>query len=137
MPAATDGVAAQEAKVRGAKLALLHCVEIGPAPAVAISVPFGGGWSGPPPEFVESARAAALDLLRSAAAQIGVEAEAYVETGDAARAIVDTAEKVKAELVVIGTHGRTGLRRLLLGSVAEKVVRGAPCSVLVVRQPEG
>jgi universal stress protein A len=40
-------------------------------------------------------------------------------------------------MIVIGTHGRTGLNRVLLGSVAERVIRLAPCPVLTVRQPEG
>ena len=47
------------------------------------------------------------------------------------------ADAVGAELVVVGTHGHTGLARLLLGSVAEKIVRGAACSVLVVRMTDG
>jgi nucleotide-binding universal stress UspA family protein len=41
------------------------------------------------------------------------------------------------DLIVMGTHGRTGVERLLLGSVAEKVLRDAPCSVLVVKMPRG
>ena len=41
------------------------------------------------------------------------------------------------DLIVMGTHGRTGLERLLMGSVAEKVMREAPCSVLVVKLPKG
>ena|SRR5437870_3520804 len=40
------------------------------------------------------------------------------------------------DLIVMGTHGRTGLERLLMGSVAEQIVRGAPCSVLVVKMPK-
>ena len=51
----------------------------------------------------------------------------------AGEAIAEYAEKVKADLVIVGSHGRTGLRRILLGSVAERVVRLAPCAVLVVR----
>lgn len=51
----------------------------------------------------------------------------------AGEAIADYAEKVGADLVIVGSHGRTGLRRMLLGSVAERVVRLAPCAVLVVR----
>jgi universal stress protein A len=53
--------------------------------------------------------------------------------GEAAGEIVRFAQRGAFDLVVMGTHGRTGLRRLVLGSVAEKVVRTAPCSVLVVR----
>jgi len=54
---------------------------------------------------------------------------------DPAHAIVDSARAWGADLIVIGSHGRTGFDRLLLGSVAETVVRRAPCSVEVVRLP--
>jgi nucleotide-binding universal stress UspA family protein len=57
--------------------------------------------------------------------------------GDPAEEIVAYAREAGANLIVMGTHGRTGLDRLLLGSVAEKVMRDAPCSVLVVKLPKG
>jgi nucleotide-binding universal stress UspA family protein len=53
--------------------------------------------------------------------------------GTTYRAIVDAAKRLKADLIVMGTHGRTGMSRLLLGSVAELVVRHAECPVLTVR----
>jgi nucleotide-binding universal stress UspA family protein len=53
--------------------------------------------------------------------------------GQAASVIVRQAEKIQADIIVIGTHGRTGLPHMLLGSVAEKVVRTASCSVLTIR----
>lgn len=55
--------------------------------------------------------------------------------GDAAEAIVRTAEAENVDMIVIGTHGRTGLTRLLMGSVAEAVVRRATCPVLTMKQP--
>jgi nucleotide-binding universal stress UspA family protein len=57
--------------------------------------------------------------------------------GDPAAEIVDYAREASMDLIVMGTHGRTGLERLLMGSVAEKVMREAPCSVLVVKLPKG
>ena len=54
-------------------------------------------------------------------------------TGDVADEIIDVAKQVSAEALVVGTHGRTGLSHLLLGSVAEKVVRGASVPVVCVR----
>jgi nucleotide-binding universal stress UspA family protein len=54
--------------------------------------------------------------------------------GDPAAEIVRAAEEEKADSIVLGTHGRTGLSRLLMGSVAEAVVRRAPCPVLVYRE---
>lgn len=57
--------------------------------------------------------------------------------GDAATQIVRFARDSGMDLIVMGTHGRTGLERLLVGSVAEKVMRDATCSVLVVKLPKG
>ena len=55
--------------------------------------------------------------------------------GPPAKCIVERAKVDKADLIVMGTHGRTGLGHLLMGSVAERVVRTAPCPVLTTRQP--
>ena len=62
-----------------------------------------------------------------------VEWEKSAEEGQAAAAIVHQAKHVKADMIVMGTHGRSALRHMLLGSVAEKVVRTAPCPVLTIR----
>lgn len=58
-----------------------------------------------------------------------------LETGEPAQVIAKVAGEGKYDLVVMGTHGRTGLSHLLMGSVAEKVVRTAPCPVLTYRNP--
>ena len=59
-----------------------------------------------------------------------------VRSGSPAREIIETARSLPADLIVISTHGRTGLKHVFLGSVAEQVVRGAPCPVFVVRERE-
>jgi nucleotide-binding universal stress UspA family protein len=59
--------------------------------------------------------------------------EKQTREGRAAQTIADTALEIGADLIVIGTHGRTGIAHMLLGSVAEQVLRTAPCSVLTVR----
>lgn len=59
-----------------------------------------------------------------------------IEVGDPASEIVRVANQENVDMIVMGTHGRTGLSRLLMGSVAELVVRRARCPVLTVRQPE-
>jgi len=77
--------------------------------------------------------ATALDKLigpRRERAQFG---PVIVHDGDARDAILRAAETSRADLIVIGTHGRRGLSRVLLGSVAEDVLRRAPCPVLAVR----
>jgi nucleotide-binding universal stress UspA family protein len=63
----------------------------------------------------------------------GVRAQAVVKETETWKAIVELAEKQKADTIVMGSHGRTGLKRLLMGSVTEKVIGNAPCPVLVVK----
>jgi nucleotide-binding universal stress UspA family protein len=63
----------------------------------------------------------------------GFRTSTVVATGDARDRIVDTAAEWHADLIVVGSHGRRGFDRFLLGSVSESVVRHAPCSVEVVR----
>ena len=65
-----------------------------------------------------------------------VETQTLVEVGQAAERLIETAKEKAADLIIMATHGRTGLFHTLMGSVAEKVVRQAPCPVLTVR-PEG
>jgi universal stress protein A len=66
----------------------------------------------------------------------GVPAEALVRLGSPAANIIDAARELPADLIVISTHGRTGLKHVFLGSVAEHVVQRAPCPVFVVRERE-
>lgn len=63
----------------------------------------------------------------------GVQAEGHVVTGYAAEEIFSAAEKEAADLIIMGTHGRKGIDRILFGSVAEKVVKGAKCPVFTIR----
>ena len=63
----------------------------------------------------------------------GLATEARVLSGDPREALVQTAKDMGADLVVIGSHGRSGIAKLLMGSVASHVVTHAPCSVLVVK----
>jgi nucleotide-binding universal stress UspA family protein len=74
----------------------------------------------------------ALERWVAPAEEAGVQTEIHVREGNASRTIVDLAAALPADLVVIGTHGREGFQRLVLGSVAEKVLRQAPCPVLTV-----
>jgi nucleotide-binding universal stress UspA family protein len=74
---------------------------------------------------------AAVDEVIALAKELGVRASTEVRMGNPAQDIIEMSAKF--DLIVMGTRGRTGLPHLLLGSVAEKVVRGAHCPVLVVR----
>jgi nucleotide-binding universal stress UspA family protein len=93
------------------------------------------GYEVPPlgPEVVAAMRAQWMHRMEESAAKVNARAELRIEEGPAGPLIVKLTADLPAALVVVGTHGRTGLRRLVLGSVAEAVVRNAPASVLVVR----
>lgn len=125
--------AADLARKNAAELVLIYCLDIMPSPAMGLTVPFGGVPIIPPPELIAQMRDGAKAGLASLSERFGVKTDARVVEGDAAVTIIRTAESVDADLVVVGTHGRTGLSRMALGSVAEKVVRAAHASVLVVR----
>jgi nucleotide-binding universal stress UspA family protein len=93
-----------------------------------------------PPETVvrlENQRRASLDALLAAHANAGVALQGHLVQGDAAEEVVRYASTRGASMVVLGTHARTGLRAAFLGSVADTVVRTAPCPVLVVRVTKG
>lgn len=92
-----------------------------------------------PAEFWTQVKTEAEKTLNEHAARIreqGVEVDVLVVEGYPATAIEEAAQARDADLIVIGTHGHTGLKHLLLGSVAERVVQKAPCPVLTVKTPE-
>ena len=128
--------AASEARRRGSRLQLLHVVDVG---IFALAGTAGGGLPFLPvtPSIslpaIDDLVKAAESKLREALTRFDIDGEAIVRSGPAAQTLVDLAASAPAELVVVGTHGRTGLSRLTLGSTAEAVIRSVPCSVLVVR----
>jgi nucleotide-binding universal stress UspA family protein len=115
------------ARDHGARLVLLHVV---PPPVVVFEAGLvtEPGWDYP--ELINKLRDLATENPQ-------VATEPHVVEGDPATEIVRLAGKVACDMVVMGTHGRTGLRRLLMGSVAESVLRKAPCPVLTVKHPAG
>lgn len=96
-----------------------------------------------PAEFYAEAPQAVEDMIakartytaavRQQAAAAGVPAESFIGEAEAYEAIIKLAAEQQADMIVMGSHGRTGLRRLLMGSVTEKVIGYAPCPVLVVK----
>ena len=86
-----------------------------------------------PPQVNDGALRDKLDELKPG--QDNVPVDHYLAHGDPASEILRLAQDAKADVIVMGTHGRTGLPRLLMGSVAEQVVRKAPCPVVTVKSP--
>jgi universal stress protein A len=77
-----------------------------------------------------------LEQMAASCESDGVPAKHIVRSGRSPRVIADVAASENVDLIVISTHGYTGLKHVLLGSTAENVVRYAPCPVLVLRRPE-
>lgn len=118
--------------------AAVHLVHVVQSPTA-----FYAGFDGavPPPAVdTQALREGATEELRKVVA--GVEdppgpAEVHVTEGiNVAQEICDTAQAVEADLIVMGTHGRTGLAHVFLGSVAERTLRDAPCPVMTVHSAE-
>jgi nucleotide-binding universal stress UspA family protein len=83
----------------------------------------------------ENETTAAQEAIRATVAEVhGAKVETRVEVGDAGPMIVWVAEQIEADVVVVGSHGRGALKRIVSGSVSEHVVHHSPCPVLVVRQ---
>ena len=87
-------------------------------------------------ETLEQEGSDAVERVFDAAERAGVDVTTSVVSGTPHRDILEYADDHDVDLIVMGTHGRTGLDRYLLGSVTEKVVRGAGVPVLTVRQPK-
>jgi nucleotide-binding universal stress UspA family protein len=86
-------------------------------------------WSINPREDVDATLEDAAEVAREAS----VDVETHARQGDPADAILDVAEEIKADLIVVGNKGMTGAHRFLLGSVPNKVSHHAPCSVMIIR----
>lgn len=117
----------------GSRLHLLHVLTdvmpVGPDPMLSPILP---------PEYFRETEAASREALYNLVQPdwgkpAGVETS--VRWGSAVDVIVEHAATQKVDLIVIATHGRTGLSHVLLGSVAERILREAPCPVLTVRNP--
>jgi nucleotide-binding universal stress UspA family protein len=111
-----------------------------------VQIPWGTGFPEPDSSQLIPVYLDAADASRQQSEQLagemtarlraaGLEAQPDPREGDAAAGILAAARGWKADIIVLGTHGRTGLGRLVLGSVARNVLHHAPCSVLVVREP--
>jgi universal stress protein A len=113
-----------------AELTLAHVVE---------QIVYPGDWMYPPlalSDFATEKRDQVLDRMKSLVKDPGVNVRHIVRVGRAWQEVIELAKENKTDLIVLATHGYTGLKHVLLGSVAEKIVRHAPCPVLTVRPDE-
>jgi universal stress protein A len=115
----------------------IHCVHVSDIPAdlMATSAYY---MTGPSEQFVEQVRAESRKSLEAFAQKNfpGVPVQAVFLEGRPFAEIVRYASENQVDLIVISTHGRSGIKHALFGSVAEQVVRKAPCPVLVVKRDE-
>jgi len=114
-----------------ARLMLVHVIQSIPLVGVDMGVTL-------PYTYVQDLEAEIMQSMESALTRVtaaGLEGEIVVVHGIPFHEIIETAKTRQVDLIIMGTHGRTSLQYVLLGSVAEKVVRLAPCPVLVARQP--
>jgi nucleotide-binding universal stress UspA family protein len=123
-----------EAKKRAAELVLVHSM-FEPGSPLDLLGPLVVSPPVPTTEAIEEQRSAALTTLKSLLMAHAADGRCIVVDEEPASALANQAAELGAQLVVVGTHGRTGLARIALGSVAEAVAEAAPCSVLVARNP--
>ena len=131
-------VARDQARPHGGKLLLLHVcdlpLDLGPDTTLIV-----GHEADAPISMRHFAMSGAEAHLRDLAARLdrdGVTADVFVRVGKPADEIIRFATEHAADVIVMGTHGRTGIRHLIAGSVTERVVRTSPVPVLTIRHPD-
>jgi len=118
--------AAELARQQGGRIELVHAVTVPPPPS---------GFMPSGPQFSEQVQDAALERLGEAAGSLrdrGIAVETYLGLGTPSQVILERAEATGAAMIAVGTRGLSGLKHVLLGSTAQRVVHGAPCPVLAV-----
>ncbi len=120
--------AVEEARVWNARVHILYVIETG----LFSSLPMDNTWE-VMYSMLEKEGNEALDRMKKIASDRGVEAEGHIRQGHAGNEILRAADEIGADLVVVGSHGKSNIDRLLLGSVSSFVVSNAKVSVTVVR----
>lgn len=127
------------ARVCGARLRLVHAYQLPIVPPGAGATAAGAPGAMTVPNLDGTLREASSEALEREAERVrqdGLEVDVEVGMGPPATFIAEAARAWPADLVVMGTRGATGLAHVLLGSVAERTLRSAPCPVLTVRRPD-
>jgi len=121
--------AVELARTFGASIDILHCYAINAGGISPYGMVLSDDFSR---EFREAAQAKLTEWTEKIAAE-GVEVDAILTSRFPSEAIADTAKEKGSDLIVMGTRGLTGLSHIVLGSVAERTIRIAPCAVLTVK----
>ncbi len=125
-------LAAAEAKRLGRKLVVMHSMESARQGDAAMGL-LGALPALDSPETLSARRALATQIMETALSRLDVLGEVVIADDDALTEILRLAESLPAALIVVGTHGRSGLSRVVLGSMSARIIERAPCSVLVAR----
>ena len=113
-----------------ARLTLLHVLHLNPLAMGEMS-------TGMPATYLEAQETEAHQLLQASLDRVqhaGLQGDSLLVQGTPTQAIAETAGEQRVDLIIMGTHGRAGLAHVFLGSVAEHVIRHAPCPVLIIRK---
>jgi nucleotide-binding universal stress UspA family protein len=129
-------LAAEIARSTGARIRLVHVVKPPSSVLSSALMPLGNTWTPPSKAAMDELEALGVRTLEGLAKEHGFESFEQLH-GDPADVIIERAEALEVEAVVMGSRGRRGLARLVLGSVAEKVIRNSHCSVIVARPALG
>ena len=116
------------AKTFGASIDLLHSYRINYSGVM----PYGADFPAAIYEDIRNHATSELTKAHDGVREAGVECQMHLSQDEPSHAIARTAEELSSDLIVMGTHGRTGLAHIALGSVAERTVRTAPCPVLTI-----
>jgi nucleotide-binding universal stress UspA family protein len=118
------------AQALGAEVAFIYVVDA--------SIAYAGDTGPPASELIAAAKLDAQRLVTAVRQRLSPQSSVveFIPVGTPSEEIVKAAEEWSADLLVIGSHGRRGMQRALLGSVAETVMRHAPCPLVVVRAKE-
>jgi universal stress protein A len=118
------------AKTFGASIDLLHSYRINYSGVM----PYGADFPAAVYEDIRKHASSEMDKAQADVSDAGVSCQMHLSQEEPSHAIANAAEELGSDLIVMGTHGRTGLAHIALGSVAERTVRAAPCPVLTINQ---
>ena len=132
-----SALARDEAKLHGGRIVLLHVIDLPhQLGGTEVVIPPETGAPIPIKDYAVSSAEQHLDDLAARLKKDGVTVKTFVRVGNPVDEILRFIDEEKADVVVMGTHGRTGIRHLIAGSVAERIVRASKVPVLTVRHPD-